>query len=74
MKTSTLPQTDDHPLNEMIETWAANLALDDVTLAPFMPSRLPCAAPDSSPHVDPQTARLHQLIARAKGQHREIIC
>ena len=74
MKTSTLPPTDRRDSNELIENWAANLALDDVTLAPFMPSRLPLAAPESSRSSDPQAARLHQLIALAKGFRPGAMC
>ena len=74
MKTSILPSTDTREPNQMIETWAANLALDDVTLAPFMPARLPLATPDSGPLIDPETARLRQLIAQAKGLRPETTC
>ena len=57
---------------ELIEIWAANLELEDVTLAPFMPARLTSATP-GAPRCEARTTRINQLIARAQGRRSGII-
>lgn len=63
---SALPNRSDS--DRMIEIWAANLDVKDVSLAPFMPARIEHIATDPA-----RAERLRELIARAQGRGAGII-
>ncbi|MBI5768171.1 MAG: hypothetical protein HZA93_10270 [Verrucomicrobia bacterium] len=70
MKTVPSPSASAEPHRQLIELWAANLALPDVKLAPFMPARL---IPLDCPKTDHEGERVLRLIERAQGKRLGII-